>query len=87
MEVENTRISWSAEMTEVLLETLKQQQIHGKQSDTRWKSEAWNSAREAVRQKSKYRENTSIIQLRVKVNNLKLLWREWVKLEKASRFE
>lgn len=82
----NTRISWSAEMTEALLETLKQQDDAGKRSDTGWKPEAWTKVQDAVKRASRNTENPSVPQLKVKVNNLKLLWREWVELGKASGF-
>ena len=72
-------------MTETLLETLKQQHDKGKRSDNGSKTETWNALWDAVAWVFGY-GNLAVAQIKVKVNNLKLLWREWVELEKASGF-
>lgn len=74
-------------MTETLLETLKVQQDRGKRSDSGWKSEAWTIARDAVIHVSlKDKANPTISQVKNKVDNLKMLWKEWVELGKTSGF-
>lgn len=73
-------------MTEALLETLKIQQDLGKRSDTGWKSEAWTVAKDAVILASRNRASPSVHQVKSKMDNLKLLWKEWVKLGKVSGF-
>lgn len=82
----NARIIWTAEMTETLLETLKVQQDRGKRSSTGWKPEAWTVAKDAVIRASRKNANPTVAQVKSKVDNLKMLWKEWVKLGKTSGF-
>ncbi|MCJ1465730.1 hypothetical protein MMC07_004349 [Pseudocyphellaria aurata] len=81
------RIIWTAEMTEALLETLKAQLDLGKRSDKGWKPEAWNAAQVSVARASpRGTVPPSTAQVKSKLDNIKLLFKEWKALAKQSEF-
>lgn len=74
-------------MTEALLETLKSQLDLGKRSDKGWKPEAWSSAQVSVARASpRGTVPPSTAQVKSKLDNIKLLFKEWKTLAKQSEF-